>query len=306
MHRPEALEDRIVAVDVIPAGVDDASVVQHAGVPLVGLVERELADVRPVGVGPVEHVGRHVAAAVAAAVLLAAGRDERESSVGQVARIVVLDHHGLPADGADHRVGGRPGQLPKLAAVDRRLVDEKRLEIAGAAVAAEGEQHPAAVEGKVRMIRHSRRQLVLQQEPHPRIVLPRLQHRQARSGSAVSAEVLVAHVPGHVGDALVQQDLVEVQQRMGKDDLPPQFLHFAAQRRTIERTAVLLRLLHLSLDGGQPRRHLGLRSTLLDERQGFAGQFQRVVEFVGPDNAGQQAPDRTDCHDRAITHLASP
>ena len=77
-----------VAVDVVPARVDDPAVVGHAGVPLVGLVEAEAADVAAVGGHVVQRVGR--ADAAAAQVAAAALGDEGDPPVGQPAGIEVV------------------------------------------------------------------------------------------------------------------------------------------------------------------------------------------------------------------------
>ena len=69
-HGPELLVVDGVAIDVIPAGVDDAPVVQDGRVPLVGLVEGDDADVRAVGLGNCH--GVNMAGAPPAAVKAAA------------------------------------------------------------------------------------------------------------------------------------------------------------------------------------------------------------------------------------------
>ena len=63
---PQALEERIVAIDVIPSRVDDPPVVQETGLPLGGFAKGDTADVRAVAVGTVQHKVGEVAVTVLA------------------------------------------------------------------------------------------------------------------------------------------------------------------------------------------------------------------------------------------------
>ena len=79
-------------VDVVPSHPEDLSVVHHRRVPLVGLAERELANVRPVSVAAIEEIGRTIAIAlVTSHAALVARRDKGKPTIGQVAGIVILD-----------------------------------------------------------------------------------------------------------------------------------------------------------------------------------------------------------------------
>ena len=64
-HRPEALVDRVMTVDVVPPRVDDTAVRQDARIPFVRFAIGERTDVLAVAVHPVEEIGGRVAAAVA-------------------------------------------------------------------------------------------------------------------------------------------------------------------------------------------------------------------------------------------------
>ena len=121
---PERLEPHGMAVDVVPPRVGDATVVHDGGLPLVRLAEGYLPDVLPARVGAVEEERRHVAAPVAAAVVLSARGGEHEPAVRQVARVDVLDHRGLASALRLHRVAGAARHLAHPAAVRRALVDE--------------------------------------------------------------------------------------------------------------------------------------------------------------------------------------
>ena len=121
---PERLEPHGVAVDVVPPRVGDSAVVHHGGLPLVRLAEGYLADVPPTGVGAVEEERGHVAAPVAAAVVLPARGREHEPAVRQIARVDVLDERGLPPALRLHRIAGAARHLAHPAAVRRTLVDE--------------------------------------------------------------------------------------------------------------------------------------------------------------------------------------
>ena len=96
-------------VGVFPAGVQHAAIVHHGGIPVVVLVKRQPAFV---GTVRIQHVQvSHVRAARARDSLLAGIRNTHDSTVGQIAGIVVS--HG--------RVRRR--DLPQAAAVDLQLPD---------------------------------------------------------------------------------------------------------------------------------------------------------------------------------------
>jgi hypothetical protein len=181
--------------------------------------------------------------AVAAAELLAPRGNEGHAAVGQVARVGVLDEHGLSLTLADHRVRGRTRDLPDLAGLEGVFVDEIRpmartgTLVAGDPVAGlrhrlivvmlrrmvgEGEQHALGVVGEIGMDRAARRQLARQPDRLSWTVLPVLQHDQTRGLPAVSAKILIAHVLGQEARTLVDQQLWEVQRRVREDDFAPQ------------------------------------------------------------------------------------
>ena len=82
--RPELLVVDGVPVDVIPAGVDDASVVQHGRIPLVGLVKGDHPRIGAVGIGHGHRVDG--AGPPPTAVKAAPARGEEEDfSIGEVA-----------------------------------------------------------------------------------------------------------------------------------------------------------------------------------------------------------------------------
>jgi len=172
---PQALEHGVVTVDVVPAAVDDAAVVQDAGLPLIRLAIRETLEPLTQRIAPVEHVGGRVAPTVAAAEALIPGGDEDDVSVGQVARVEVLDRHALAPGPALHRVDPRhAGDLPGSAGVEVVFVDVVRPRVGVLhRVVAEAEQHAARIVGQVRVQDGARRQLALEQVLAPCVLLPR-------------------------------------------------------------------------------------------------------------------------------------
>ncbi|OQB85823.1 MAG: hypothetical protein BWX88_01656 [Planctomycetes bacterium ADurb.Bin126] len=226
MDQPQALELHVVAIDVVPAGVHDRAVVQDGRAPLVGLVEGQGADVRAVRFAAIQRVAGHVPPAVAAPVLLAAGGDERDPPVRQIARVHVLDEHGLAPVAAFHRVGARAGDLAELARLEVQLVDEVALEVpvspALQRVVDSREQHPLAVVRQVR-VEHARLgQHVAQQGRLAGRRLPVVQDDQALALLAVAAEILVAHVLRQEARPLVDQQPVEAELWVRQDDPPAQ------------------------------------------------------------------------------------
>jgi len=290
-------------------GVDDPAVGQDAGVPLVRLAEGELADVGAVGVGAVDHVGRHVAAAVAAAEALAAGGDEGEAATGQIAGVPVLDEHGRAPLPARHRVAGRAGELAEAGAVGADLVDPETsvLRVLRRVVAV-GEEDAGAVEGEVGVVVCAWRELAVEEDGLPGLGLPVVEDDEAWADAAVSAEVLVAHVVVSGEDALVDKQAVEVEERVGEDDAS------ADGERAARQTGIhgirplsgqLDRFLERGELGGQRRPRRGP----LDELEGLAGEGEalaglaQVVEDADSGQVGRR-PGSLGQVLRAGPHLA--
>ena len=172
---PKALKKGVVAVDVVPSRVHQAAVVQHARLPLGRFAERDPADLRTVARRAVEHeVGKIATTVLTADVGLQSSAHERESTVGKITRIEILDQRRLPAVGTAHRIAGRAGQTPQSGAVNVNLVNRKPSQFGGRLpVVAKREQHPPRLERQVWMQHRSDRQLALGQPSLPGIGFPR-------------------------------------------------------------------------------------------------------------------------------------
>ncbi len=106
IHRPEVMELDVAAINVFPAGIEDATVGQDPGSVVLPRVEGEAADVAAVDFAAVDgaHL-RHPAGHPTAA----AGGDEGDAAIGQVGRLIIVV---------------RPvGNLPEAAAVKLDLVE---------------------------------------------------------------------------------------------------------------------------------------------------------------------------------------
>ena len=124
VHGPQVVELDLAAVDVFPAGVEDAAVGQHPGRVVVLGVGRDALDVRAVGVAAVEDADLGHPAVDPA---VAAGGDEDDVAVGQVGGLEVVVR--------------AVGELAQARAVDVDLVE---VVVAGACLAV-GEEDPLAV-----------------------------------------------------------------------------------------------------------------------------------------------------------------
>ena len=158
-----------MAVDVVPARVADAPVVQHHGLPLVRLAPGELAYVPRADFAErrqlraIEKPCWHIASRVAARNRLAARGVEHEPAVGQIARIGVLQQDRLAPFPRLHRVAGTARERAYPAAVRRRLVDEVamvhhgELAVGRSKVRVAGIDAPQPVEALVLQLHHGRR-----------------------------------------------------------------------------------------------------------------------------------------------------
>ena len=84
--RPQALDRQRRLVHIFPAGIEDASIGQDAGREIVQHIGGQADNVRAVGLHAMKHTDR---AGIAVHPLIAASRDERDTAVGQAARIEV-------------------------------------------------------------------------------------------------------------------------------------------------------------------------------------------------------------------------
>ena len=232
---PRMVRLNVTAVHVVPAGVDDHPVVIDAGLPLVGLVVAEPNDAGAVGVHGVQREQRH-RARVATSIPGSTLRDEQNPAVGEPTGVEIV-----------HRA---VGQLHQLRAVEIDLEDVIRASlsplIAGRLAFRICKQHGLSVVGQLRtneraghepfaseptILAHRIRQDVSRGRPCAERVL---QHEEPPAGNGVEPEKLIAHVIAQQHLArqpmpLDEQDAVEIQQRVGKCDLPPQIEQFPKQ-----------------------------------------------------------------------------
>ncbi len=201
VHVEQDAGEVVRRVRVLPAGVEDAAVVEHGRAPVVVLVEAQLAQAVVLLVEQ-EQVGYGVGAADAGNALEDPRRVEDDPAVRQVTGVVVVDR----------RVGAL-GQRPQAAAVGAELPDLPPLVLVG-----HREQHPVGVEVQVDVGQHARRLgpeealdgrgAAAQRQGHDLVVVAAARQR------AVALPVLGQAELGTVGPALDRQQPVEVEQRV--------------------------------------------------------------------------------------------
>ena len=280
-------------VGVFPAGEDHAAVIEHGGTPVLVLIETQLADAGTVGLHDAQ-VGHRVAAAHTGHAMKSEGRTENDPAVGQVAGIEVI-HVGLVA-GRDLAQPGAVGlEFPDLPAVmqaghrEKQLVGvEIELEIAHEFAVLgfqEGGQVPLRADGR------KHRDLVVVVVLGERTVgLPVL--RQAHAAGA----------------AFYQQEFIEVQQRIGQQDLALQSFELPGQVREalpgaliaavsgrLGRANALRQLIQPAEQLRAARVLAGLGGDLVRERRvrpRQTAQRGEILEALGGLRAGQGVEDR--------------
>ena len=243
---PEMLGDIGVAINVIPAGIGEETVVIHAGMPFLGVVPAQLNHVGAVGHHGVQGGGgkrAHATADLAAGAL----RDEGDAVVGQKTRIVVVPEavgqlaqvgtvgpgpeDMVGAFGAEEMVGrtlvARDVLLPPVLLGEGSPGGHLMLRFA------EGEENGLGVVVQVQadesaaLVENPALQASLphggggEQTAHAGAVVEGLfQHADAAGLLGVEAEVLVHHV-AVAADLLVvgqEEDGLEIEQRIPESD----------------------------------------------------------------------------------------
>ncbi len=282
--QPGVMHGLAVPVHVVPTRPDDRPVVRDARAPLVGFVEGQAPDVRPVGGHVEERIGR--ADPPATQVAPAPLADERHSPAGHEARGEVVPppvgHHAKvrPVD-----AGGEDVIRPPLRPVPAEGIEVFLM--AGVPFALDvSKRDSRAVERQGRRDKRTG----LEQQPsfeptvgHDGILqqVANLRGLRKRSGEDIKpaagnladAVILIAHVAAAQSFALDQQEVLEIEQRIGKRHLSADharrseqgaarhaelWIDLAAQvpqdRQLLVKPATIRRIGH-GLQIGQQRRH---------------------------------------------------
>jgi len=220
------MEQTIVPIDILPAIIDDSSVVQHRRVNLVGFTPTQGADIVACQIATMNEECWRIASGMAARNILTTRRGKDEIAIRQIVRIKVLNHHRviIIAPCLLPGIGGRAGHLPNAGPIHLSLINEETpfLEILFCMVA-KAENYALAVIRQIRMLRTSRGQRVARQPAFTGLILlPRFEDEQSWSSLVVAAQILidVVIISRHIAN--IHQQVTELERGMRQQNSAPQ------------------------------------------------------------------------------------